>query len=77
MIAVLFNKGNVRLGEVSMPEDCLLIDFGGGYFVRTDANCELDRGGFGGTVFEMSDCHVRTDLDTFNPTSHRGKRVRA
>lgn len=71
MIAVLFNQGDVRLGEVSVGHDCRLIEFGGGLFMQTDTTCELDAGGFGGTVFEMVDTLVLTKLDTFNPRSKR------
>lgn len=65
--AVLFNSGNVRLGEVSVPVECLLIEFGGGYFVRTETPALTSQAGICGVAFEQSDCWVLGNLDDFSP----------
>lgn len=68
MRAVLFNAGDVRLGEVEMPSDCTMIDFGGCYFVRTTVEAVLDEGGLG-VVFQQPVIYVRKNLDSYNPRS--------
>lgn len=67
MIAVLFNlTGDVRLGEVAMPDACRLIAFGGGVFVRTDDEAVLENGALG-VVFQAADRYTLESLDTYNP----------
>lgn len=68
MIAVLFNGADVRLGEVRMPEDCMLIGFGGELFVRMDDAAVLDdRPGELGVVFVAAERYVLEGLDKYNP----------
>lgn len=41
--AVLYNKGNVRLGELTVGFDEKLIEFGGAFFKPTEDPAVLDR----------------------------------
>lgn len=66
MIAVLINAAQVRLGEKSVPADCNLIAFGGGFFIRSAEKASLDGGGFG-AAFEETLMYVINDLDRFDP----------
>lgn len=66
MIAVLFNKGNIRLGEHRIFEGCRVIEFGGGIFAKTEVEVVLDDGG-NGIAFDQTLIDVVVDLDKFAP----------
>lgn len=78
-VAVLFNSANVRLGWVSVSEDCRIIHFGGAYFARTETEVLVDGlpGSNAGPVlaYEQSYVYERRDLDVFKPTSGRDVRL--
>lgn len=66
MIAVLFNFGNLRLGEINVANDCRILKFGGGYFVRIDTMSPTESGVEGWT-FVQSLIDVRSKLDKYKP----------
>lgn len=61
MIAVLFNKKNVRLGTVDCPDDCFIIEYGGAFFARSEIEVITANGGGRAVAYEQSDrFHVLT-----------------
>lgn len=66
MRAVLFNTTNLRLGEVDVPDDTMVIEFGGGVFALSPNPCVLDRGRVG-MAFDQTVIQVVRDLTLFEP----------
>lgn len=75
MIAVLINMTDVRLGHVRVSDDTHLIQFGGGYFVRTTDTAVMEEApSETGVVFAAATCQVIVDLDLYKPTRNFSKR---
>lgn len=65
MRAVLFSAGDVRLGEVDVPDACHVVEFGGAVFARTGVDAMLDGGGLG-AAFDQTEIVAVPSLDFMN-----------
>lgn len=60
--AVLFNRHEVRLGELDgVSHECCVIGYGGGVFHRTEERCTLQSGEGLGVVFAPTKTEVRSE----------------